>query len=374
MTPKIAWIAPDSARCGISIYSERYLQQLHPLCRIERFTPRQCSTSPRACAARINACDCVHIQYETSQWLSHRGDRYRFLCRRLTVPVCVTLHEVYEQLPGVFPREQIEGPLPLRIAKKAVYDIRHPAATAYRRHLKHDFFAHRLFVHARYHIDLLGHKGVDTSKINHIPMPVPDVAAPQPPRLSHKNFTEQSPLLLGTIGFINPQYDYTLLLETLSRLEIPWHFFWIGTIRRGCDHGLYSRLCEQLERYGMSDRFTITHWVDDAHRTTLLTSLDIALALFSSRSCSSSLATLIGARRYIVATDIDLTREIRSREPVMELSSFDPEEVRRHIQRIIETRGLQRRLARAMTAYRANWSFRESARRIFAHYREICNV
>jgi glycosyltransferase involved in cell wall biosynthesis len=309
----------------------------------------------------------VHIQYETSFFLRGRREWYFDLCRSITCPVIVTLHEVYDQMPGVFPRERLGGIFPIKKMRRWLYDLRHPYLTALTRHTGAGYCARRILVHSGFQKDILVKKGIGPERIEILPVPVSaKVASPA------KSWKGSGTLQLAATGFVSESYDFELLFATLDQCDLPWKFTWIGGVRREDDRGLWDRLHREIVRRNWADRFFMTGIVAKEKRDELLARTNVYCAFFSHKSSSESLATAIGVRCMIVATPLPVTRELSERFPVMLLAQPEPRELAAAIRRLATDAALQGKLADALAAYCGEYGRERMAKRLAELYeREV---
>ncbi|MBN2188388.1 MAG: glycosyltransferase, partial [Chitinispirillaceae bacterium] len=316
---KIAWIFPQKERCGIATYSRRYAESLSGKAEVILLDPERFSGDREALLSAINGCDIAHVQYETSFFSRAGRDFFPAFCRAIHPPVVVSLHEVYRNVPYVYPRKAIRGRGPLAFARRTLYDRRHPLQTAYQRHLEHSFHSAAVLVHYAFQRSIIIEQGCRPEAIFVIPLPVPLLPGAAPPA----PWNGDRPLSLAAPGFINPDFDYDLLFAALERLAVPWRFTWIGGIRRNEDAPLLQTVRAKIAEKRWNDRFTVTGWVSERDFRDLLCGADLICAFFSARSSSSSLTEALGALRPVIATPIPLTEEL-SRSGVVHLSPADP--------------------------------------------------
>jgi hypothetical protein len=301
----IGWLYPDRERCGIAIYSRNYCNALNNYCQIVTINSDQLLNGDWHLYEQLEKCDCVHIQYETSFFLKNRSDHYFRILKHLKKPVVVSLHEVYEQFPGVFSRDNISGGKIVSPIKRWLYDYRHPYQTAFRHHLQASFGASRLLVHHRFQKAILENRHPSSCPVLVHPMPVyQDTSVLQPKKTDT--------ISLGATGFINPEYDYNLLFDTLAALTTNWKFTWIGGIRTAEHQYLLDSIKNEIESRNWTERFCITGWVSEETQSSHLSTIDIYLALFKNRSSSASIARALGARKLIIATDSEIVSEINN--------------------------------------------------------------
>jgi len=363
---KIAWIFPVNQKCGISFYSREYVNALSNYLEVTAFDINECLNNPKQTAKNLNSFDCIHMQYETSFFLKSNKKKYSQLCTLLKKPVVATLHEVYDESPGVFPRSHITGLGILRSCKEYIWDRRHPYQNAYTFHTDNSFFADRLLVHANYHKNILIKKGIESDRISVIPHPVkkhgdsPDVP-----------FMKEGRLNLSSHGFISSHYNFALLFNVLEKLTVPWRFTWIGGIRRNEDALLLTSINRDIAEHSWQDTFNITGWAEDEKRDRLLSQTDIYLALFTARSTSGSLATALGAHRLIIATDLPYTRELVQSAPVLTICPAESKAVIDNINRLISDESLRHRNVQEIIKYTGNVFYLNMAKRVIEVYKDL---
>jgi glycosyltransferase involved in cell wall biosynthesis len=363
---KVGWVAPLHAKCGIAFYAGKYAHALSGHVDLVECDPEDFRQDRKGFIAGLSGCDCVHIQYETSLFCRNHTDLYPALCREVRAKKIVTLHEIYRRIPGVFPRENCTGARPLRALKGLLWDVRHPHWASFARHRRASFFADAIVVHSQFQKDILLEKGIDKEKIAVIPMPV------QPRRQTKtKAVRETREIVLGATGFINPLYDYDLLVKVLEKLKGEWRFIWIGGIRRNEDAHLLQTLEQEIDRRGWKQRFTITGWVSDEERDRLLDEMHVFCAFFKERSSSESLADSIASAKIIVATRMPLTEEMVVQGPVLALAPQSPQETAEFIVGLLSDGRRRRSMEQASSAYAKTYSYDECAKTLAALYERV---
>ncbi len=360
---KVAWIFPQHKMCGISFYSHAYVEALKPLVEVACFDPGDFSGNPIDTINRLNQCDLVHIQYETSFFFKNNKDFYSDLCSSIRPPLIVTLHEIYERFPGVFPRDAITGVLPLRKLKLWLYDLRHPHVTALTRHTRRRFSSRALLVHSRFQKDILTSKGISPDMVSVFPIPVNSTTT----RPAHP-WDGSGSINLASTGFISGSFDYELLFQALDQCDLPWLFTWIGGIRRPEDNRLLQNLHQEISRRNWRDRFRITGAIPTDKRDELLSRTHIYCAFFNYKSSSESLATAIGNRTLILATSLPLTREMSEQFPVMALTPPDPAKAAQAIRQVAADSKTQNYLQKALSDYCHEYGRQRMARRLVSFY------
>jgi glycosyltransferase involved in cell wall biosynthesis len=366
---KVQWLYPENRKCGISIYSHDYMRELKNKCTV---IPQDISTvadKVEPLLIRKDSADLVHIQYETSFFLKKGRDFYFRLLSKIKVPVIVTLHEVYEEFPQVFPKSKISGRGPLLFIKQFVYDYKHPLQTAYLKHCSRSFGADLILVHHRYHKDILIEKGIKPELIEILQFPVKKSA-------NEINFKWKAgeTVLLGSTGFINPGYDYQLLFSVLEKMESDWKFIWIGGLRNNENEQVLENLKQMIISREWQTRFIITGWVSDEKQNELLEKLDIYLSLFKYRSSSATVSRAIGALKPVIATEIPMIKEMNEcddESPVLAVKK-DPESVIWVIRKIMEDSRFREDLLWKVRKYSENRYFSNMAERLLSIYGRFC--
>jgi glycosyltransferase involved in cell wall biosynthesis len=363
---KVGWIAPLTRKCGIAFYARKYADALSRHVQLVECDPCDFLKERHDFFSRLAGCDCVHIQYEPSFFLHGRHDFYSDLCSGMRPKKIATVHEIYRKIPGVFPREDIRGIWPLKAIKEVLWDRRHPHWAAYARHRTQSFFADAIMVHALFQKDLLAEKSIDKEKINVLPLPVktrPD----QKPRVVRT----KGAAVLGVSGFINPLYDYELLISVLGQLKVEWRFTWVGGLRRDADAGILHRLENEIDKRGWRTRFTITGWVSDGERDRMIDEMDIFCAFFRDRSSSESLSDAITARLPVVATRIPLTEELATFGPFVALVPGGSVETAGFISALLSDKDRLHSMEQAAADYGRRYSYDECAKKMVCLYEKV---
>jgi glycosyltransferase involved in cell wall biosynthesis len=114
--------------------------------------------------------------------------------------------------------------------------------------------------------------------------------------------------VLGMLGWIHPRKNHAAAVETLPALGRPARLWLIGAPPTGAE-AYVAELMAIARRHGVEDRVEITGYVTDEDLNARLAALDIALCPYLDASASGSLATLLAARKPVIATDLPAFRE-----------------------------------------------------------------
>ncbi len=361
---KIAWLAPIDKKCGIAFYAKHYVDVLKGKVAIVFCDPVEYVEDKRSFEIKISGCDCVHIQYETSLFAMHNTNFYRKLCDGIRCKKIVTVHEIYKNIPAVFPKERITGFAPIKKMKEFIWDKRHPHWAWYANHEKRGFFSDRIIVHSRFQKDILHDRGISAERISVIPHPI---ALRSKAISSQKN---DDVLVLGATGFISDAYDYDLLIKALLRLPCPWKFIWIGGIRKPGNDDVLALLLNKIKSHNIQDKFIVTGWVENEEREARLSELSIYCALFKDRSSSGSLSDAIAGGKTIIATRIQLTEELNETAGLLELVDRDPNDIAKTIMAINDDATLTEKRKEAVDTYARQHSYDACAEKTIELYKK----
>ncbi len=365
---KVGWIFPRNRQCGISIYAHSYLAELSKLIAVEEYDISEVLSFSSVIINSLNSCDCIHLQYEISFFQKNNLDSYMSLCKRLRPPLIISLHEVYDESPFDFPRNKITGNRLIKPFKLWKYDMTHRHLSAYRKHLKNNFYANKILVHYEYQRNLLLKAGLPIEKTSVVPFPI------EKSSFTGRNVCEKDVLVLGSNGFINPTYNFNLLFQTLQSLNVPWKFIWIGCAVKEAHNEMLMQLREMIRVRGWENKFQITGWVTHKRRDEILKSLDIYLALFSARSSSASITRAIAAHCPIIAADLDLTRDLCRIKPVSAIVPKDHIKVVDAIEKILTEKKYVKKMIHAQRDLCVLLSFKNLALSLLKIYEEASGV
>ncbi len=241
-----------------------------------------------AAAWAARRADAVIVQYTPYHLWSGRGTRIaqvallHLACRRRTV---VVLHDVY--------RTATKGRLPdAETATLAVHLLLAGAVVVHR-----DEERERL----------AGLPGV--RRIGVIPLVVEPTPAAARGAARAAYGLGRDDFVTAVLGWIHPRKGHALALESLARLPDDVQLWFLGAPAPPDGAALLADLSDLAARQGVTDRLTVTGYLSDAELQCRLGAVDLALCPFSDASSSASLATWLGSRRPVVASDISVMRE-----------------------------------------------------------------
>jgi glycosyltransferase involved in cell wall biosynthesis len=144
-----------------------------------------------------------------------------------------------------------------------------------------------------------------------IPPPVEAMSLPPRSGARAQLGVSESTAVLGMVGWIHPRKNCERAVQVLARLPEDTQLWLIGSATS--DANSYCRRLNQLAGdLGVADRLSITGCVCDDELRCRLAAIDVALVPYTAISASASLSTLIGARRPVLASDVAVTRELRT--------------------------------------------------------------
>jgi glycosyltransferase involved in cell wall biosynthesis len=132
-------------------------------------------------------------------------------------------------------------------------------------------------------------------------------------------------IVLALVGWLNPRKNYELAIDALPLVGPDSRLWLIG----GADEHLRwyeDELREHARRLGVEDQVVFTGPVSEEELERRLSAVDVGLCPYRRISASGSVSTLLGARRPIVVTDLEFSRELHALAPdvVHLIGSLDP--------------------------------------------------
>ena len=125
---------------------------------------------------------------------------------------------------------------------------------------------------------------------------------------------DREPRIVGVLGWIHPRKHYELAIHLLALLEPDFELWLIGSAPN--DGSAYLESLGTLsEELGVSERMTVTGYVDEDQLALRIAALDVGLCPYRDASASGSMATLLSARRPIVANKFAVAAELEQLAP-----------------------------------------------------------
>lgn len=360
---QIAWIYPINRRCGISIYSEKYLHYLSKLVDVHTFSSDDVLIDPIGIAEKLNQYDIIHIQYETSFFMKSRKDIYTIFINKIKKPIIISLHEVYEEFPGVYPKSSISGLF--SPVKKLIYDFKHPLVSTYEKHLRYSFTCSKLLVHYNFQKEIIEKKVALNSEIE---------VVPHPSEINNKieiKTKNKKTLSLISMGFINRNYNYKHLFATLEKLTIPWTFSWLGGPRTSEDSNILSQLKHEIVKRDWNNKITFTGWLSDNELLKHIQNSDIILHLYKNRSSSGTLCKSLSFGIPVIATKLPLTIELQKDTGIVLTTEEDKKECSELIEDLYNNDEKRTVISKKEYAYAQNHSYSKMSSKLLDIYRKL---
>jgi glycosyltransferase involved in cell wall biosynthesis len=142
--------------------------------------------------------------------------------------------------------------------------------------------------------------------------------------------------IMGVLGWIHPRKHYELAIRLLATLEDNFELWLIGSPPNGAN-GYLDRLRAQAQDLGVADRMTVTGYVDEEELALRIGALDVGLCPYRDASASGSMATLLSARRPIVAADFAVAADLARLAPetIVLVPDSDMDAYRRAVTRAV---------------------------------------
>lgn len=294
---KIAMFAPSLEKCGVYDYALRMAEACPvPLTLIrERDKLR-------------DEWDVLHVQYEASLFREGGRSFLPDVMARVRAKKVVTLHEVYEQNPFVFPRPAQAGPW--GFLKRARWDFRHRLERQEEAFAASDFFADAVVVHTWRAREILDKRMAMPAKVNVLPHPVVEMGGGDPGKGREKWSLSQGKIAL-VFGFITEVNDYGTLLDAALALKDRAAFVIAGSARREEDRGLEAALDRGIREKGLEKSVRRVGYVEKALLPDLFACADVFVSVPKVKTASGSVSHALGAGLPVAAPDLPPFQEIR---------------------------------------------------------------
>jgi glycosyltransferase involved in cell wall biosynthesis len=130
----------------------------------------------------------------------------------------------------------------------------------------------------------------------------------------HELGVDRKARIVGVLGWIHPRKHYELAIRLLALLEPDFELWLIGSAPNSGSAYLKS-LNALSEELGVSERITVTGYIDDDEMALRIAALNVGLCPYRDASASGSMSTLLSARRPIVASDFAVAGELAELAP-----------------------------------------------------------
>jgi GT2 family glycosyltransferase/glycosyltransferase involved in cell wall biosynthesis len=170
----------------------------------------------------------------------------------------------------------------------------------------------------------------------------------------------------GVLGWIHPLKGHSLALEALAQVPEDVQLWFLGGPSPDAAP-LVVELTRLAVRLGVADRVTVTGYLPDAELHRRLTAVDVGLCPYVAASASGSLATWLGSRTPVIASDIPVMREHAALVPggIRLVGAGSSSELAGALRSVRENPAVSRSAFNAVLAAR-------SVEAIAEHYAELC--
>lgn len=369
---KVVWVTPWESVCGIADYSKvlwpRVLDALSrsgeggELVSLDRFP----KSSDLVDCLRQAAPDVIHFQHEYGLFGGKNPPWYRFpgLVQSLkkTLPRTKLVATGHTVLQSEY-RFEVRGRFFEALARKA--------ANQFLLKPLQEFWGPKTWgqldgvvVHSGHQTETVRKAGA--GRVEVIPHFVPDVDLGDGRAPTNENVV--------VFGFFTPEKGQDIAIRALQYLPKEVRLTLAGGVRRPQDQAYYNLCMNLIQDLSLSDRVTVTGFVDAGRITALFSSAAVVLIPFRETSGSGSLVQALARGSAVVASDLLLNREINDREPgCLELfSAEDPQAAAMTIERVLRDTSRQMELRQAALRYSRTYSAEKVANAHHEFYRSLC--
>jgi glycosyltransferase involved in cell wall biosynthesis len=364
-------------RCGIASYTGSLVEELRAL-GVEvdvvpvPYTDRSPATVEET-LARLNRADLVHIQHEYTFFggVAPRSCSLPLYFSRLKVPRVVTAHTVFTaaellRLPQETRRRQWLAKRLLSLYPPYVrYVERMPFAGAA-----------AVIVHTGAARERMLRRGLDPKRVHvlaaGIPRPSPAGGSPEEVAAARRRFGLEEGRIATIFGYVTPEKGYDVALDALAKLPAGIRLVVAGGPRVEREAGHLEALKEQIRSRGLSDRVTITGYLEEADVAAVMGLSDLVLVPHTVANGSYSVMIALAYGKPVLASDLDCFRDIHADgEPVELFRAGDAAALAERLSFLLVSPGSRRQLAGRAGEYAARRSWTEVARRTLDIYEGV---
>ncbi len=366
---KVAMLASTGNACGIAAYTRDLVEALNGLAEVV-FEPievgKQSEAHYREQADRLNQAEVIHIQHEHSFWGGILPGKSSFWTLRylLKKPVVITAHTTYS-LAELLRLRQEKRPLH-RIAKEILL-----RRSGYRDSVDiAPFVTCRCIVHTEAARQSLIARGANPQYVHAIPAGVPE---PAPSGASGSSFRLRYQIhkrrVISLFGYVTPTKGYELVFSILGNLPSDIVLVIAGGPRSEDMLPYEQKLKEIVGHTGLSDRVIFTGYLSDLEIAEVMEVSEVVIAPHTLATGSYSVMIPLTYGLPVVASDLDVFREIQQRGNCIELfRSGDPVDFNDKLKKVLKDTARQEELSRHALAYAQQHSWPEIARRTVEVY------
>lgn len=351
---KVAFVSPWRHEEGISIYAHALAERLKQEVQLEVY-PLDKVELTRVPLAKINENDLAHLQHELSFWGSFtRPSKPLFFqfAEKIRRPLVVTFHTV-----------DYEG-----------HDWkRWPIWGKYRFRAMHKLPDHSI-VHTHFCQKKLVELGVAEDKISVVPHGIfaPEQPTPDLQQEVLKRYKLEQKRIMLMHGFINPDKNYELVLESLPLLEDEVVLIIAGGVQNEANQAYYHNLLKKVTNLGLEKRVIVTGFLPRSEVSTLIFLAEVVLSPRKHVNASGSLAWAIGFHKPILCSNQPFFEEINEQVPCLEIFEIDqPYEFREKMRRLLHDQGLRQKLIENTQEYAKRFGWPKIAQQTLQLYEKV---
>ncbi|MFH1760686.1 MAG: glycosyltransferase [bacterium] len=373
---KIAFVSTWRAKGGWPHYSDSVIDGLAGLgISCEKFPIDSLPLSNLATALdwhEVNKCDIAHIQYEISFFNQQNRNVFQNFISYINIPVVVTLHEIYQENPFIYPFSKVGGSNKvISKIKKYLYWWKHPLHYSERKLYSSNFYAKRITVHSEYHVSIIKSMGCSRDMIRVIEHGVPCVAKGDKDLLKEAYGLKGKQVIL-TFGFLYPNNNYHYIISMLRYLDPKIVYVIAGGAREEMHKNIPGNIEKFARLNGVGDRVRITGFLDEKKRDDFLSLADFYAAPFEIKSTSGSLCWAIGAGLPIITATSQMTDDMNARVPCLMLyDKANTDNFKKQLAWLVQDPDLQNKLRAGAEKYSQNYSYESMCRKLKSVYEEI---
>lgn len=353
---RVSFATTWDSKCGVANYSRSLVTALkkHADVEVVSLDPEN-MTSPVRLAGALNAGDIAHIQHQYPFFggMAFHRNWLRHILRRLVVPLVVTVHEL----------DLGESDSPLVRTYKRWFN----------RSLFNAMEVDRILVHTDEYQEKLEGLGIETDRIEVIPMGVPEL--PPPPiasRIAKVRLGLTGKKVVTIFGFVVRRKGYEVALDSLRKWPPDTVLLIAGGPHPGDHTGYFDGLKERIASSGLSERVLVSGYLPEDDIPTIMAATDLVLAPFTSMSSSWSIMHAMAYGKPIVASDLRPAREINSRLPCLSLFKVaDQFDLAEKVCELMEDKRKYDIAVSAVKAYADMWSVDRAAEDTLAIYNQL---
>jgi glycosyltransferase involved in cell wall biosynthesis len=365
---RVTMYTTTTEACGIADYSRDLLAALGAQVDVEVVSIGDHGATPsamRGIGRRLSSGSLTHIHHNYGFWGNSTFTywmTFRALQRSISVPVVLTAHSVH---PPAFNERRWTAK---RALAKAIGLYEFVDRGTFE-------FADRIIVHSRCHLRFLGERGIPSDRLVEIMPGVPDFPPISPAHVSRfrESLGFAGKRVLGIFGFIQPNKNYELLVQSLTRLPNDVVLLVTGGVRTHHEESYGNQLRRLVHALNLDGRVRITGFLSRQDLSVALSATDLFVIPYKTDDNVSYSARLcLAFEKPLLASAVDTFLELKERYGCVELfHSYDPEGLADQLLALLGDKARQARLREAAKLYCQKRSWRRVAAETMEVYRSV---